>query len=148
MHRRMPTGLAGLIDDIANLRTKLADATETVNRIRELLAPKQPWRRGIGTKPLGPRIENGVELALRVAATVGTIDSRLENSPTGFLSPSKIFANQMLRCSIRSGSPRSVVTLFILWLGAGQIALTLYGYRSLRRGCTGQSPREQRIPED
>ena len=126
-------GLAWLIDEIANLRTKLADATETVGRIRESLAGEE------GEKPLGPRIEQGVKLAVRVAATVGTIDSRL-----GKLIDRLSLTQQNLQHSNAAALRRIrlatiAVTLFILWLGAGQIALTLYGYRSLRRGKTGQA---------
>ena len=126
------TGLAGLIEEIANLRTKLADATETVGRIRAVLAKENGGEEG--EKPLGPRIEKGVELALRVAATVGTIDTRL-----GRLTDRLSLTQQNLREANAKTLRRIrlatiVVTLFLVWLGAGQVALMLYGYRALRRG--------------
>ncbi len=127
-------GLAGLIDEIASLRTKLADATETVGRIRESIADKD------GAKPVKLRIEQGVELAVRVAATVGTIDSRL-GKLTDRLSRTQQNLEESKATALRRIRLATIgVALSILWLGAGQVALTFYGYRSLRRGQTGQAP--------
>ena len=125
-------GLAGLIEEIVNLRTKLADATETVGRIRELLAKENGEEQG--TKPLGPRIEQGVKLAVRVAATVGTIDSRLGKLTDRLSRTEQNLRQSNARVLHRIRLATIAVTLFILWLGAGQAALTFYGCRALRRG--------------
>jgi hypothetical protein len=132
--------LEGFVEELAGLREWLADATETVGRIRDSLTKENDAEKGEnGTKPLGPRIEKGVELTLRVAVILGSMDHQLREL-TDRLSHAQQYLQESNATALhRIRLATIAVTLFILWLGAGQLALASYGYRSLRRGQTGRA---------
>jgi hypothetical protein len=120
-----PTRLDRLIEDIAILRTNLAEATQTVTRIRDWTAEKND------AKPVQRRIEQVVELAVRLAATVGAFDSSLDKLQDR-LSQAKEDVQELKAKTIRRIRLATVAVMFlIVWIGAGQVALSIYGCRRM-----------------
>ena len=130
------TSVDGLIEEIASFRSQLAEATECVARIHERTAETSE------EKSLEERIEQAVQLALRVAATLGSIDSRLEKFEN------RLSETQKNLQGLKTKTRRWIlvvtigITLLMVWMAAGQVALCLLAWNGLRR--TGRPPDEEK----
>jgi flagellin-like hook-associated protein FlgL len=116
-----PAAVDGLIEEMALLRTKLAEATDFVTRIRDCTAEKS------GAKPLDQRIKQAAELAVRVAVTLGTIDARLDKFADRLTQMQENSRELRVKTLRRIWLGTIAVVLLVLWMGAGQVALSLYG---------------------
>jgi len=108
----------------------LAEATEFVDRIQERIAAVSD-----GKSP-EERIEQAVQFALRVVTTLGSIGPRLEKLADRF----SLAASQLQELKERTQWYRQCLTigisLFIIWMAAGQAALfrlAWNGWRAMRR---------------
>lgn len=113
----------GLIEEIGSLRAQLATATDFVARLHKQTDDGESF---------GERIEQAAELALRVIATLGTVDSRLEafgDAISGTQSDLRELKGKTLRWILIA---KAGVALLIVWMAAGQVALGLLAYRALR----------------
>ena len=125
------TSVDGLIEEIASIRSQLAEATELVARIHERTAEASE------EKSLEERIEQVVQLAFRVVATLGSIDSRLEKFEN------RLSETQKNLQGLKTKTCRWIlvvtigITLLMVWMAAGQVALCLLAWNGLRR--TGQA---------
>jgi hypothetical protein len=130
------TSVDGLIEEIASFRSQLAEATEFVARIHERTAEASE------EKSLEERIEQAVQLALRVVATLGSIDSRLEKFEN------RLSETQKNLQGLKTKTRRWIlvvtigITLLMVWMAAGQVALCLLAWNGLRR--TGRPPDEEK----
>jgi flagellin-like hook-associated protein FlgL len=111
------TSIDGLIEQITALRTELTQARQFVDNVNERLA-------GEGEeKVLGERIEQAARLALRVVATLGAVDSRLEKVED------RLSAAQGRLQDLDARTHRWIlfitlgVMLLVMWMLAGQAAL-------------------------
>jgi uncharacterized coiled-coil DUF342 family protein len=115
-----------LIEEIASLRNQLAEAITIVTRIRDGIADINEG------KPLEERIEQAVQFALRVVATLGTLESSLQKLADRF------GATQSHLRELNTDTKRWIlvltigVTLLILWMAAGQVALCRVGWNGWR----------------
>ncbi|MGD9722664.1 MAG: hypothetical protein AB7O59_15130 [Pirellulales bacterium] len=105
-----------LIEELASLRTQLTTATEVVTQIQERLA-------GRSGESLEARMNQGVPLAQRVAAMISTMDSRFGKVEERL----SVARGQLLDLGLRAQwwilFATMGVTLFLLWMAAGQVAL-------------------------
>jgi len=112
--------------EIAVLRGKLAEATEFLATIQNRLS-------GNEEASLREQIEQAAELALRIVATLGTLDERLD-----------AFGDRLaeVQVELRELETRTlrwvllgtlVLTLLAAWMAAGQAALCAVGWRAWRR---------------
>jgi hypothetical protein len=122
-----PATIDGLIEDLKGLRAKIAEVEETSARIRDWADEKED------AKPVARRIEQVVELTVRVAATLGTFDSRLDKL-TDRLSRAKEKLQESKEQTIQRIRLATIaVVVLILWLGIGQVALAYVGCRGIVR---------------
>jgi hypothetical protein len=129
-----PARIDGLIEDQMDLRAKIDEAEEAAARIREWTTEKND------VEPAGRRIELVVELAVRVAATLGTVDSRMDKL-TDRLSRAKEELQESTAKTIQRIRLATIaVMLLILWLAAGQVALVCFGCRGIRRRRIDKAP--------
>jgi len=111
-----------LLEKLGAVRTKVQQSTETVDAIRERMAAAAEG------PSLEERIRQVAQLALRVVATLGDIDSRLGEFADGFASArAKVehLKNQTHRYIVAA---QIGALLLILWMAVGQAALM---YRSI-----------------
>jgi chromosome segregation ATPase len=106
-----------LIEEIASWRTRLGTAQESVASIQSRLADMSD------RKSPGERIEQAVQLAGRVVATMSSISSRIEKFAD------RVMSAQVRLQELRTGAHRWILivsiglTLLILLMATGQIAL-------------------------
>lgn len=132
------TSVDGLVDDIATLRIQLAEATELVARVQELTGEAGE------EKSLKEQIEKSVQVTLRLIATFGSVTSRLE-SFEGRLTKTRKDVPQLKATTLQWILVVAIVlTLFLAWMAAGQIALCLLAWKSFRR--TWMPSRESTVP--
>ena len=128
-----------LMDEIASLRVQLAEATEFVARIHERITETSE------EKSPAERIEQAVQIALRVVATLGSVASRLEKFAD------RLSVAQCQLHGLRGGTQRWIrvvtigVTLLILWMAAGQVALCCISWNGMRS--TQHTTVEDRPPQ-
>ncbi len=106
-----------LIEEIASLRNQLTEATKMITSIREGIAGTSEQQ------PLEERIQQAVQIALRVVATLGTVDTGLERL-TNRLGVTQNHVQEMhadVKWWILLAA--SGITLLSLWMAAGQVAL-------------------------
>jgi hypothetical protein len=121
------TNIDRINDAIMSLRDKLAEATDAVARIRD-------WMTGTSdAKPGDRRLERGLELAARLAATVGAIDARMDKLTDRLSQAEEDLRESNAKTVERIRLATIVALAIIVWIGAGQITLLLYGCRGLRR---------------
>jgi len=114
-----------LLEDLASLRQQLAEATKSVNRIVE-------WSsEGDDDELNEARLNHVAQVAVRVLASVSSIDSRIENlgerlteiqAETGSVKANSLWWIRMTAIGI---------TLLVCWLAAGQGALCVLGWKGL-----------------
>jgi hypothetical protein len=120
-----PARIDGLIEDLKDLRAKIAEAEEIATRVRDWSAEESE------KEPANRRIEQVAELAVRLAATLGTFDSRLDKL-TDRLSQARDELQESKAKTIRRIRLVTIaVMLLIVWIGAGQVALAYFGCRGM-----------------
>lgn len=115
-----------LIDDIASLRTGVAEATELVAGIHARVDEAS------GGKPIGEQLEELVQLALRVAATLGALGSRLEEFDEKFPELLQSVAELESRVLRWITGVKIGIAFLFAWMGAGQFALCRLAWAGLR----------------
>ena len=111
------TSVDQLVEEIASLRGQLAEVLEFVNKIHDRVAEAGE------EKSAEERTEQVVQIILRVVATLGIIDSRLEKTAD------KLSLTQSHLQELKTGTQWWIfvitigVTLLILLMAAGQVAL-------------------------
>jgi hypothetical protein len=118
-------GFDGLIEELTSLRAQLTEATEAIDRIRDRVTTQS-------SEPLEARIEQGLPLARRVAATLGSMDSRFGMVEDRLTATHNQVQDVAARVRWRILVATIGVTLFLLWMALGQAALCWLG-------CTGPS---------
>lgn len=116
--------VASLTDRIATLRAELQEATDTINGISEGVAELAEGDIALERK------QQVVQLALRVALSLGEIDSRI-NSAASALSDTQATAKKVrakMHSQILFG--KTVFLLLIAWMAAGQVALLRQGMKN------------------
>jgi len=120
------TPVDGLLVQLASFRSQLAEAAESVERIRSQTAEVDEQR------PLEERIDRAVRLALRAIATLTSIDvglgdfqSRLSEARTK-VQQRETRTRRSIRIAMIGG------TMLILWMALGQISLCCHGWQRLR----------------
>jgi hypothetical protein len=121
------TRIDELIDDIKGVRAKIAEVEDAAAHIREWAAETEE------AKPAGRRIEQVMELAVRVAATLGTVDSRLDKLSERITRTKEQLQESKDKTIQRIHLATIAAVFLILWLGIGQVALAYVGCRSIAR---------------
>ena len=113
-----------LIEDLASLRAQLTEATEIVDRIHERLT-------GPISESLAARIEESIPFTRRVATLLNSVSSRVSKVEQR-LSDTH---SQMRELGARAQQwilvAEIAVTLFLLWMAAGQIAICWVAWNCL-----------------
>lgn len=119
-----------LLEELASLRVQLTEASDLLERIRARTAKADE------EKSFKEKIDQAVRLALRVIATLSSIDSRLGDFGNE-LSQTQTKARNLKIKTMRWISVTKIgITLLILWMAAGQISLCLHGRQGLRHSRT------------
>jgi DNA repair exonuclease SbcCD ATPase subunit len=124
-----------LREQIESLRAQLAEATEFVGRIQKRITEVSD------VKSPEERIEQAVQFALRVVTTLSSIGPRLEKLANRF----SVASSQLQELKQRTQRYRLGltigITLFTVWMAAGQAALCRLawnGWRAMRRPVESQ----------
>jgi flagellin-like hook-associated protein FlgL len=115
-----------VIEGIASLRNQLAEATEFVDNLQQRTAAMS------ADEPREERIEQAIQLTVRVIATLSSIDSRIENFKTRLLETQKNLQALKIKTIKWIWVVTIAVASLIIWMGAGQGALLYLAWRSLR----------------
>jgi chromosome segregation ATPase len=106
-----------LAAEIASLRTQLDDTTTVVAKLQDRIAGTSEQQ------PLEDRIEQVVQLTLRVVATLSSLDARLLQF-SNRLSAARQHLDEVKTTTWRwTLIIASGISLLFIWIGAGQIAL-------------------------
>ena len=114
-------------EKLASLRSRLRQATETVDAVRERSAEIAEG------KPPGERIEQLVQLALRVAATLGEVDARLGEFAAGVSATRDSARRLQSQTHLAIVAAQVVAVLLLVWMAAGQACLCRHGWNDFRR---------------
>jgi chromosome segregation ATPase len=115
-----------LIEEIAAIRNQLTEATKVVAGIQGRIVAAEDER------STAERIDQAAEFALRLAATLGSLDSRLEKFGK------RISATQIHLEEVESTARRWMVVatvgvaLVILLMASGQVALCRLAWKNVR----------------
>jgi hypothetical protein len=124
-----------LLEDLASLRIQLTQATESAERIRARTAKAGE------ANLLEEDINPAIQLALRVIATLGSIDSRLEELGNS-LSETRTKVQSLRTRYFRWMRIATIgIILLISWMAAGQCSLCLHGWQSLYEPNTNATTR-------
>jgi len=115
--------LEGLVEDITGLRKQLAEATQFVAEIRDRTAEEGD------EKTVGERIGRIVPTALRVVATLGSVDTRLAKLVDRLDQTHEKLEGIETLVKMRVLRASRGFTLLMLWMAAGQIALAAIGWK-------------------
>ena len=115
-----------VIEGIASLRNQLAEATSFVDNLQQRTAAMSE------DEPREARIEQAVQLTVRVIATLSSIDSRIENFKTRLLETQKNVQALKIKTINWIWFVTIAVASLIIWMGAGQGALFYLAWKSLR----------------
>ncbi len=115
-----------VIEGIDSLRNQLVETTEFIDNLQKLTV-------AIGEEePREERIDQAVRLTVRVIATLSSIDSHIEKFEARLLVTQK----NVQALKIKTIKWIWVVTIgvatLIIWMAAGQVALSYLAWRSLR----------------
>jgi hypothetical protein len=116
-----------LLEQLGEVRGRLQQTTETVDGIRERVT------KATEDEGLEGRIDELAQLALRVVATLGEVDSRLGESAD------KVADAQTKAQQLNSKTHSYLVimgicaVLLIAWMMAGQVALCRLGWKGYRQ---------------
>jgi flagellin-like hook-associated protein FlgL len=114
-----------LLEEIESLRQQLTEATELVARIHQRTTDSQD------EKTPGERIEQAVQLTLRVVATLGSLDARLETFEKRLSQARDNLQGVESKTHRRLRVVTVCVILLLAWMAAGQMALFRLGWISL-----------------
>jgi DNA repair exonuclease SbcCD ATPase subunit len=120
------SSLEQLITGIASLRANMAEATDVVTGIHERLVAASE------EKSRAERIEQAAQLTVRLAATVGSIESRLQNTANKLSDAERQLQEAKARAQRWNRAASIGMTLVILWMAAGQVALFLLSWTGFR----------------
>jgi hypothetical protein len=115
-----PTALSALeqlIKQIASLRTQLADAAQVITTIHERLSGTSE------AKLPAEKVEQVVQLTVRLAATFGDVEARLQKTTEGLSDAQNRIEEAKTRVQRWIHASAIGVTLLILLMAAGQVAL-------------------------
>jgi hypothetical protein len=115
-----------VIKGITSLRNQLAEATEFVDNLQKRTAAMS------ADEPREERIEQAVQLTVRVIATLSSIDSRIEDFKTRLLETQKNLQALKIKTIKWIWVVTTAVASLIIWMGTGQVALSYLAWRSLR----------------
>ncbi len=115
-----------IIEGIDSLRNQLAEATEVINHLQ-----KQTVFIG-EEEPRKERFEQAIQLTLRMIATLSSIDSRIEQFKTRLLETQKNIQALKIKTIKWIWFVTITVAMLIIWMAAGQVALSYLAWRSLR----------------
>ncbi len=125
-----PASFEEVLERIASLRSTLQQIEQTVDGIREFAADKEG-------ESEDNRLSRVSKLLGRILATIGEIDTRLENAVTR-LSELQIQAGQLKATTSTYILVASVACYVVLaWIAAGQAALCRVGWTNC---CRSRSP--------
>jgi hypothetical protein len=120
------TSLAALVEEMASLRGRVAEATATVAAIRDRVSE------GVDERQRDERRKQAIELALRVTATLGAVDDRLQTLTNG-LSAVQLELQRWSRSVQRWILLATIgATALIGWMAVGQMALCLVAWNGRR----------------
>jgi chromosome segregation ATPase len=123
-----------LVADLALLRGQIEEAQKLVADLRERIHELDD------EESVGERVEQAAKLVLRVIATLGVVDTRLADIRTN-VSQTQIQL-QEFNGTVRQWITWGVVAVGVLslWMAAGQVALSLFGWRGVfHRAATRES---------
>lgn len=110
-------------EKLLELKGRLQQATETVDRIRESVAAVTI------EEPPEDRLARAIQLAAGVVATLGEIDTRLEGLADWLAQKRVAMEQQRARMHTYIVIAVILVLLLFAWWAAGQVALCVYGWR-------------------
>jgi hypothetical protein len=116
----------GIIDGIASLRNQLTEATKFVEKLQQQTGEMSE------EDPRGERIERAVQLTAGVIATLSSIDSRIEKFNTRLLESQKNLQALKIKTIKWIWVVTISITMLIIWMAAGQVALSCLAWRKLR----------------
>ena len=122
-----PGGADKLIVEVASLRDEVAEAQEFVAGIGERMSGQSD------EKLPRERLEQAVQLTLRVIATLGMIDSQLAEFETALTQTQSDLRGVQSKTQSWILAIACGIALLTAWMGAGQFALCVWGWRGLRR---------------
>jgi hypothetical protein len=125
---QIDTGIIdAVIEEIDSLRSQLADATKLVENLHERTAVM------VEETPPEERIEQTVKLGLRVIATLGSIDSRIEKFKSRLLEAQKNSQALNIKTIKWVWVLTIVIMTLIIWMAAGQVSLSYLAWNRLRQ---------------
>ena len=114
-----------LLERLGALRRQLKQSTETIDGIREHLATTAEG------KSLEERINQIAQLALRLVATLGEIDSRLGQFADRLADTQTKGQHLKKKTHFYIVTAEICAVLLIAWMAAGQVSLCRHGWRNL-----------------
>jgi hypothetical protein len=121
------TSVDPLVEEITFLRAHLAEAIQIAASIHDRIAGASNER------PAGERVEQVIRLALRVAATLGSLKSRFETFADRLSVTQDEFQGLKRRTQRWILAIAVTFTLLIMLMAAGQTALCVLAWTGLRR---------------
>jgi hypothetical protein len=116
-----------LLEAVSSVQVQLTQAMEAVEGIQERTSEAGD------EKSLRDRVDQAVQVALKLIATLGSIESRLDGI-SDRLSETKFKIQDLEAKTHRWILIATVgVGLLIMWMGSGQVFMCLHGWKSLRR---------------
>ena len=122
-----PAAIDPWLEQLGSLRGQLKQTTETVDTIRARI------ERAAEGETLEERITRLGELAVRVVATFGQIDSRIGNVAAGLVAVNARGDELKNRTNRYISTAQIGAVVFAVWMALGQIFLGRYGWTAGRR---------------
>ncbi len=117
-----------VIEGIDSLRNQLVETTEFIDNLQKLTV-------AIGEEePREERIDQAVRLTVRVIATLSSIDSHIEKFEARLLETQKNVQALKIKTIKWIWFVTIIIATLIIWMAAGQVALSYLAWRSLRSG--------------
>lgn len=116
-----------LLEDVQSLRSRLQGARELVDRLRDETG--QDGEAGV----VRQRLEQAAKLALRVIAALDIVQSRLRQFAARIEQTQRELQDVESRILARIRTAAILLTLLLLWMLVGQLALCRYGWSGVRR---------------
>ena len=113
-----------LLERIADIKKELGTAIDTVASLTT-----QTGDDGDG-QALGGRIEQIAILTARLLATFGTVDSRLNSFRGRLTNVQEAIGKVNTKTHARLVTLAACATLFLMWMGAGQVCLCRWGRKA------------------
>ena len=117
------TNVDALLERLESVRSQLEQSSESVGAIRERMAEAAEG------PTLGERISQVAQLAVRVWATLGEIDSHLGRFAEGLVERQTNARQLKRRAHLYIVAAQVSAVLLIAWMAAGQVCLWRQGWR-------------------